>query len=70
MYSCSMTKYLMGAAEIRKRLGGISRQRVYQLTNRPDFPASYDELSQGRVWLIDDVEAWITEKRPQDDAEP
>ncbi|GLY97447.1 hypothetical protein Acsp02_47010 [Actinoplanes sp. NBRC 103695] len=60
----------MGAAEIRKRLGGISRQRVYQLTNHPDFPASYDELSQGRVWFNEDVEAWIAEKRPQDDAEP
>lgn len=44
MYGCFMTRHLMGAAEIRERLGGISRQRVYQLTNHLDFPAPYDEL--------------------------
>ena len=69
MYACLMTRRLMGAAEIRNRLGGISRQRVYQLTVHPDFPAPYDELVQGRVWLIEDVEEWIVEKRPMEDAE-
>jgi prophage regulatory protein len=59
----------MGAAEIRSRFGGISRQRIYQLTNHADFPAPYDELVQGRVWLIEDVEAWIREKRSLDEAE-
>jgi predicted DNA-binding transcriptional regulator AlpA len=54
----------MGAAEIRQRLGGISRQRVYQLTRRPDWPAPYDELVQGRVWRHEDVEAWIKQHRP------
>jgi prophage regulatory protein len=39
---------LMGAAKIRQRLGGISRQRVYQLTQRPDWPMPYDELVQPR----------------------
>jgi prophage regulatory protein len=28
---------LVGAHEIRMRLGGVSRQRVYQITG-PDFP--------------------------------
>jgi prophage regulatory protein len=67
-----MTRHLMGAAEIRIRLGGISRQRVWQLTSRCDFPKPYDTLIQGKVWRIDHVEAWITAKRPQDcvDAEP
>ena len=56
----------MGAAEIRKRLGGISRQRVWQLTTRSDFPQPYDVLEQGKVWRTDDVEEWIAEKRPED----
>jgi hypothetical protein len=38
----------MGAAEIRLRLGGISRQHVHQRTQRSDWPAPYDELVQGR----------------------
>jgi prophage regulatory protein len=54
----------MGAAEIRRRLGGISRRRVYQLTQRPDWPAPYDELVQGKVWRREDVEAWIKQHRP------
>jgi prophage regulatory protein len=54
----------MGAAEIRLRLGGISRQRVYQLTQRLDWPAPYDELVRGKVWRREDVEAWIEEHRP------
>ncbi|WP_203790399.1 helix-turn-helix transcriptional regulator [Paractinoplanes rishiriensis] len=56
---------LMGAHEIRVRLGGISRQRVYQITSRADFPAPAADLVQGKVWLAGDVEAWITAKRPQ-----
>jgi predicted DNA-binding transcriptional regulator AlpA len=50
---------LVGAHEIRVRLGGVSRQRVYQLTSRPDFPAPVADLAQGKVWLVDDVDAWI-----------
>ena len=58
----------MGAHEIRMRLGGISRQRVYQITSRPDFPQPIAELGQGKVWGAADVEAWIRRKRPgQDD---
>jgi predicted DNA-binding transcriptional regulator AlpA len=49
----------MGAHEIRVRLGGISRQRVYQITRRADFPAPAADLVQGKVWQVDDVEAWI-----------
>jgi predicted DNA-binding transcriptional regulator AlpA len=54
---------LVGAHEIRMRLGGISRQRVYQLTGRADFPAPVADLAQGKVWLADDVEAWIAGRR-------
>lgn len=54
----------MGTAEIRQRLG-LSRQRVYQLTQRPDWPPPCDHLIQGRVWNHDDVEAWIQAHRPE-----
>jgi prophage regulatory protein len=59
----------MGTAEIRQRLGDISRQRVYQLTQRPDWPSPYDHLIQGRVWKRDDIEAWIRLRRPDLDEE-
>ncbi len=59
----------MGAHEIRVRLGGVSRQRAYQITQRADFPAPVAELGQGKVWLADDVEAWIKVKRPHQDDE-
>ncbi|WP_233412858.1 DNA-binding protein [Nucisporomicrobium flavum] len=54
----------MGAHEIRVRLGGVSRQRVYQITSRRYFPAPAADLQQGKVWLAEDVEAWIAEHRP------
>jgi prophage regulatory protein len=56
--------HLMGAHEIRVRLGGISRQRVYALTRHPAFPAPVANLEAGKVWLAADVEAWIKERRP------
>jgi predicted DNA-binding transcriptional regulator AlpA len=60
-----VAEHLMGAGEIRDRLGRPSRQRVYQITTDPSFPKPYDELQMGRAWRIEDVEAWIT--RMQDD---
>jgi prophage regulatory protein len=54
---------LVGAHEIRVRLGGISRQRVHQITTRADFPAPIADRGQGRVWLADDVDAWIVRRR-------
>jgi prophage regulatory protein len=50
---------LMGAHEIRIRLGGVSRQRAYQITSRPDFPKPVADLAQGKVWATEDVEAWM-----------
>ncbi|MEV8504455.1 DNA-binding protein [Actinoplanes sp. NPDC051475] len=55
---------LMGAHEIRLRLGKISRQRVYQITSGSDFPKPVADLAQGKVWLGSQVEAWIAEHRP------
>lgn len=59
-----MGKHLMGAREIQERLG-VGRQRVYQLTTRPDWPEPYDELAMGKVWRIADVEKWISAHRPE-----
>ncbi|BAL85452.1 putative regulatory protein [Actinoplanes missouriensis 431] len=56
--------HLMGRAEIRSRLG-LSRARIYQLTQRPDFPKPCAELLGGGIWLADDVEAWIRQYRPE-----
>ena len=56
---------LMGAAEIGRRLGGLSRERVYQITQRRNFPEPYQKLSMGFVWLEQDVEAWVAEHRPE-----
>jgi prophage regulatory protein len=55
--------HLVGAHEIRDLLG-VSRQRVYQLAARPDFPAPVAKLAQGNIWALEDVEAWIKVQRP------
>jgi hypothetical protein len=56
-------KHLMGQAEIADRLG-VSRQRVQQLTAKPNWPAPFDTLAMGKVWWIKDVEEWIRQNRP------
>jgi len=50
---------LVGAHEIRDMLG-VSRQRVYQLATRSDFPKPIAELAQGKVWVLADIQAWIS----------
>lgn len=49
----------VGAHEIRDMLG-VSRQRVYQLAAQPGFPRPVSTLAQGKIWLITDVETWIS----------
>jgi len=39
------------------------RQRVYQITSRLNFPKPVANLAQGKVWLLDDVEAWIASRQ-------
>ena len=61
---------LMGAHEVRVRLGGVSRQRAYQITSRKDFPEPVADLAQGKVWAAEDVEAWMKiHRRDVDDTE-
>ncbi|MEU4622008.1 DNA-binding protein [Actinoplanes sp. NPDC023801] len=54
---------LVGAHEIRIRLGGVSRQRAYQITSRADFPKPIADLVQGKIWLAEDVENWMAVHR-------
>jgi prophage regulatory protein len=54
---------LIGTAEIRARLN-VSRQRADQITSHRAFPAPVVSLVGGRVWLRQDVEAWLSERRP------
>ncbi|SFF72402.1 hypothetical protein SAMN05421541_11980 [Actinoplanes philippinensis] len=56
-------RHLMGTHEIRMLLGGITRQRVYQLTCRPDFPPPAADLSQGKVWYTVDIERWVADRK-------
>jgi prophage regulatory protein len=56
---------LVGAQQIAAMLGGVSRQRVYQITTRKGFPDPVATLAMGRVWLAEDVERWIEAKRPE-----
>jgi prophage regulatory protein len=57
-----MTPELVGPAEIAAMLGGLSRQRVYQLTSSPTFPAPAASLSIGKVWRYIEIAAWATEQ--------
>lgn len=50
--------HLVGAAEIGRMLGGISRQRVQQLAARDDFPKPEVVLDMGKVWKREAVEKW------------
>ena len=65
MSMSSWTSDLVGTHEIRLRLGGVSRQRVYQITNYSHFPKPVAELEQGKVWRAEDVDSWILAHRPQ-----
>jgi hypothetical protein len=50
--------HLVGAAEIGRMFGGVSRQRVQQIVKRDDFPEPDVVLDMGKVWKRADVETW------------
>lgn len=55
---------LAGVAEIAA-LAGVSPQRADQLTRDPRFPVPVqDDLAMGRVWLEDEVKAFVAISRP------
>lgn len=47
----------MGVTEIAEMLG-VSRQRVHQLAQTPEFPEPVARLSAGTVWTREAVEEW------------
>jgi predicted DNA-binding transcriptional regulator AlpA len=49
---------LVGAAEIAHMLGGLSRQRVSQLTAAEGFPEPVERLRMGSIWRYAEVAAW------------
>lgn len=51
----------VGSAEIAAMFR-ISRQRVYQLTSRPDFPEPMVRLKAGAVWRTADVIRWAEQR--------
>ncbi|MCU1489030.1 MAG: hypothetical protein JWM85_435, partial [Acidimicrobiaceae bacterium] len=51
---------LCGVTEIAELLG-VSRQRADQLSRYKGFPEPAATLSNGRIWLRSDVEAWARE---------
>lgn len=55
---------LVGAAEIARLLGDLSRQRVQQLVRTYGFPEPVARLDMGKVWWRVDVERWRAEHRP------
>src|SRR5687767_1856919 len=55
---CIVASQSPGVAEIAAMLG-LSRQRVNQLIQSPDFPAPEAELSAGRIWSREAVETWV-----------
>lgn len=57
MTTLELMERLLGNAEIG-RLLGVSRQRVGQLTTRPDFPRPRAILSMGSVWSLTDLQQW------------
>lgn len=62
-----LMELLMGAQEIGEMLG-VSRQRVYQLTSRADWPEPAATLAMGKVWRTEDVKRWQAEHRPSDES--
>lgn len=48
---------VLGATEIAELLD-VTRQRVQQLAQEPEFPAPVAELKMGKIWLEADIVAW------------
>jgi predicted DNA-binding transcriptional regulator AlpA len=48
---------VVAAAEVALMLG-LSRQRVTQLTAKPDFPKPLTTLTVGKIWSYADIKEW------------
>jgi prophage regulatory protein len=56
---------VFGLREIDLRLAGRCDRGADAVVARQSFPEPVARLNQGRVWLADDVEEWITANLPQ-----
>jgi predicted DNA-binding transcriptional regulator AlpA len=50
---------IVGVLELVDLLG-VTRQRVWQLIKRADFPEPCYRMKAGDFWLLADIEAWAT----------
>lgn len=57
MSTLGLVDRLLGSAEMCRVLG-ISRQRLSQLTARPDFPPPHVILTMGSIWTLADLQQW------------
>lgn len=57
---------LVALSDVARMLGGVSRSRATEITNRKGFPAPVTTVANGRlrIWRQADVEHWIREHRP------
>ncbi|GGN86440.1 hypothetical protein GCM10010112_68040 [Actinoplanes lobatus] len=63
MITVARARKLWTTGDIARRLG-VTRQYALQVTNdrRRNFPEPFDVLPGGvQVWLIEDVEQWISQ---------
>lgn len=51
------TGRLVGVGEIAARLG-VARNSADVVVETPGFPAAFDVLGAGKLWLVEDVETW------------
>jgi prophage regulatory protein len=58
LHHSAISPIMLGAAEIAQLLGGLSRQRVSQLTAHKDFPEPLARLQMGSVWRYEDAARW------------
>jgi hypothetical protein len=52
---------LAGVAEIASAFS-VNRSAVYYWTRQPGFPEPVAELSTGRVWVLDAVRVWRSDR--------
>lgn len=61
-----MTNRIIRFPEVCEILGGVSRQTVYDMIKRGDFPPSFKISKNGRAvgWLKTDIESYLEEQKP------
>jgi len=48
----------------------VGRQRAYTISREKGFPDPVAKVKAGRIWLAEDVEAWIAANRPDSQESP